>query len=114
MIPGWPYSVIAAVEPGRTSWTLPLDAVRRPADDATEVTAAQAAEDFDREILEQPGEPGQVIAGIEDHHDARVALAPVPGIDDPGHDLADLRGGNGRLPRHWHSSRRNPANRPSL
>jgi hypothetical protein len=42
MIPGWPYSVIAALEPGRTSWTLPLDAVRLgPADDATTVTAAQ-------------------------------------------------------------------------
>ena len=40
MIPGWPYSVIAALEPGRTSWTLPLDAVRLgPADDATAVTA---------------------------------------------------------------------------
>ena len=45
MIPGWPYSVIAALEPGRTSWTLPLDAVRLgPADDATEVTAAQVRE----------------------------------------------------------------------
>src|SRR6266516_5903256 len=29
MIPGWPYSVVAALEPGRTSWTAPLDAVRR-------------------------------------------------------------------------------------
>jgi DDE superfamily endonuclease len=28
MIPGWPYSLVAALEPGRTSWTLPLDAVR--------------------------------------------------------------------------------------
>ena len=28
MIPGWPYSVIAALEPGRTSWTAVLDAVR--------------------------------------------------------------------------------------
>jgi len=28
MIPGWPYSVVAAVEPGRTSWTAVLDAVR--------------------------------------------------------------------------------------
>ncbi len=28
MIPGWPYSVVAALGPGRTSWTLPLDAVR--------------------------------------------------------------------------------------
>jgi hypothetical protein len=42
MIPGWPYSVVAALEPGRTSWTLPLDAVRLgPEDDETEVTAAQ-------------------------------------------------------------------------
>ena len=42
MIPGWPYSWVAALSPGRTSWTLPLDAVRLgPADDATEVTAAQ-------------------------------------------------------------------------
>jgi hypothetical protein len=28
MIPGWPYSVIAALEPGRTSWTAVLEAVR--------------------------------------------------------------------------------------
>ena len=42
MIPGWPYSLVAALGPGRTSWTLPLDAVRLgPADDATGVTAAQ-------------------------------------------------------------------------
>jgi hypothetical protein len=42
MIPGWPYSLVVALEPGRTSWTLPLDAVRLgPADDATEVTAGQ-------------------------------------------------------------------------
>jgi hypothetical protein len=42
LIPGWPYPVVAALEPGRTSWTLPLDAVRPgPAGDATEVTAAQ-------------------------------------------------------------------------
>jgi hypothetical protein len=42
MIPGWPYSWVAALEPGRTSWALPLDAVRLgPADDATAVTAAQ-------------------------------------------------------------------------
>jgi len=42
MIPGWPYSVVAALEPGRTSWTAPLDAVRLgPEDDETQVTAAQ-------------------------------------------------------------------------
>src|SRR4249919_3201783 len=42
MIPGWPYSVVAALEPGRTSWTAVLDAVRLgPYDDQAEVTAAQ-------------------------------------------------------------------------
>lgn len=42
MIPGWPYSFVAALEPGRTSWTALLDAVRlTPADDATAVTATQ-------------------------------------------------------------------------
>jgi hypothetical protein len=42
MIPGWPYSVIAALEPGRTSWTAVLDAVRLgPGDDEAAVTAAQ-------------------------------------------------------------------------
>ena len=42
MIPGWPYSFVAALEPGRTSWTSVLDAVRLgPDDDETEVTATQ-------------------------------------------------------------------------
>jgi len=41
-IPGWPYSVIVALESGRSSWTAPLDAQRIGlADDLTEVTAAQ-------------------------------------------------------------------------
>ena len=40
MIPGWPYSFVAALEPGRTSWTTLPDAVRLgPCDDATTVTA---------------------------------------------------------------------------
>jgi Amidase/DDE superfamily endonuclease len=45
MTPGWPYLVIAALEPGRTSWTAVLGAVRLgPDDDETEVTAAQVRE----------------------------------------------------------------------
>jgi hypothetical protein len=45
MIPGWPYSFVAALGPGRSSWTLLLDAVRLgPGDDETEVTAAQLRE----------------------------------------------------------------------
>jgi hypothetical protein len=42
LIPGWPYSFVAALEPGRTSWTAMLDAIRLgPADDTTAVTARQ-------------------------------------------------------------------------
>ena len=42
LIPGWPYSFVAALEPGRTSWTALLDAVRLgPTEDATSVTADQ-------------------------------------------------------------------------
>jgi hypothetical protein len=53
MIPGWPYSWVVALEPSRTSWTLPLDAVRLgPADDATEVTAAQVR--IERTLIRLP------------------------------------------------------------
>jgi DDE superfamily endonuclease len=51
MIPGWPYSVIAALEPGRTSWTAVLDAVRLgPDDDDIAVTAAQVRDVITRLI----------------------------------------------------------------
>jgi len=41
-VPGWPYSIVVALEPGRSSWTAPLDAQRlAPGDDAATVTAAQ-------------------------------------------------------------------------
>ncbi|MFF4934885.1 NF041680 family putative transposase [Streptomyces griseofuscus] len=41
-VPGWPYSFIAALESGQTSWCQILDALRLgPADDVAEVTAAQ-------------------------------------------------------------------------
>src|SRR5262249_62393127 len=51
MIPGWPYSVVAALEPGRTSWTAMLDALRLgPADDQTGVTAAQVRDVVERLI----------------------------------------------------------------
>src|SRR5438132_11523652 len=51
MIPGWPYSVVAALEPGRTSWTAVLDAIRlSPDDDQAEVTAAQVRDVITRLI----------------------------------------------------------------
>src|SRR3954454_14789523 len=61
LIPGWPYSVVAALQSGRSSWTAVLDAVRLgPADDATAVTAAQLREAVDRlhgAGLWRPGDP---------------------------------------------------------
>ena len=49
MIPGWPYSVVAALGSGRSSWTAVLDAVRLgPTDDATAVTAAQLRQTVDQ------------------------------------------------------------------
>jgi hypothetical protein len=51
MIPGWPYSVIAALESGRTSWTAVLDAVRLgPDDDDAAVTVAQVRDVITRLI----------------------------------------------------------------
>ncbi|ABD11437.1 hypothetical protein ThrDRAFT_04484 [Frankia casuarinae] len=51
MIPGWPYSFVAALEPSRTSWTAPLDAVRLgPGNDLTTVTARQLRDLVDRVV----------------------------------------------------------------
>jgi len=76
MIPGWPYSLVAALEPGRTSWTLPLDAVRLgPADDATAVTAAQV-----REVVACLIEAGHWHAGDPD----------ILAVFDSGYDLTRL------------------------
>jgi hypothetical protein len=48
-IPGWPYSFVAALESGRTSWTGMLDVVRLgPLDDPTRVTADQVSGVVDR------------------------------------------------------------------
>ena len=42
MVPGWPYSFVAALETGRSSWSALLDAVRLgPDDDATVLAGAQ-------------------------------------------------------------------------
>ena len=84
MIPGWPYSFVAALGPGATSWTAPLDAVRLgPHDDATEMTAAQLREVAGR--LEQaghwhPGDPDIVVVLDAGYDVIRLAwlLADLP------------------------------------
>ena len=46
------------------------------------------------QVREQVRQPGQVVSGIEDDQDRRVTIAPVPGGDQPGDHIADLRGGD--------------------
>lgn len=60
MVPGWPYSIVAALETGRTSWTALLDAIRlEPGADLTAVTAEQI-----RDVVERLVEAGQWQAGL--------------------------------------------------
>ena len=84
MIPGWPYSVIAALEPGRTSWTAVLDAVRLgPDDDETEVTAAQVRDVVTRLIEAghwREGDPAVLVVFDAGYDVTRLAwlLADLP------------------------------------
>ncbi|MFJ2058167.1 NF041680 family putative transposase [Streptomyces sp. NPDC087908] len=59
IIPGWPYSFVAALTPDRTSWTQVLDVVRLgPADDAAAVTAKQLRHVTERLITARQWQPG--------------------------------------------------------
>ncbi len=84
MIPGWPYSVIAALEPGRTSWTAVLDAVRLGAgDDETAVTAAQVRQVIARLIAAghwRDGDPDILVVFDAGYDVTRLAwlLADLP------------------------------------
>jgi hypothetical protein len=84
MIPGWPYSVVAALGPGASSWTAPLDAVRLgPGDDATGVTAAQlreAAGRLERAGAWRPGDPDIIVVLDAGYDVIRLAflLADLP------------------------------------
>lgn len=75
-IPGWPYSFVAALECGPTSWTALLDAVRLAgADDATEVTAAPL-----RAVVARLIDAGHWAQG-----DPRILV-----VADAGYDVARL------------------------
>jgi DDE superfamily endonuclease len=84
MIPGWPYSVVAALGPGGSSWTMPLDAVRLgPDDDETGAAAAQLREVTGR-LMEaghwKDGDPDIIIALDAGYNVTRLAwlLADLP------------------------------------
>jgi DDE superfamily endonuclease len=77
VVPGWPYSFVAALGAGRSSWTLPLDAVRLgPDDDETEVTAAQLREVVTRLAAAgrwKPGDPSVIIVMDAGYSATRLA-----------------------------------------
>src|SRR5262250_3282018 len=84
MIPGWPYSIVAALEPGRTSWTAVLDAVRLgPDDDDIAVTAAQVRDVITRLIAAghwREGDPAILVIFDAGYDPMRLAcrLADLP------------------------------------
>jgi DDE superfamily endonuclease len=84
MVPGWPYSVIVALETGRSWWTAPLDAVRlAPGDDAAAVTANQVRQVVTG-LLEaeqwRPGDPDILLVADAGYDGPRLAflLADLP------------------------------------
>ena len=86
MIPGWPYSVIAALEPGRTSWTAVLDAVRLgPGDYDIAVTAGQVRDVITRLIAAghwREGDPAILVIFDAGYDVTRLAwlLADLPAV----------------------------------
>jgi hypothetical protein len=83
-VPGWPYSFVAALGPGRSSWALLLDAVRLgPDDDDCAVTAAQLREVVARLIAAghwADGDPDIIIVLDAAYSGTRLAwlLAGLP------------------------------------
>jgi hypothetical protein len=115
LIPGWPYSFVAALETGRTSWTAMLDVQRLgPAEDATAVTATQLRAVVDRLIAAghwRSGDPEILIVADAGYDITRLAfvLADLPVIllgrlrSDRVLRLpapARCHGTNGRPPKH--------------
>ncbi|WP_218009975.1 transposase [Actinomadura kijaniata] len=114
-IPGWPYSFVAALEPGTTSWTAILDGVRLgPADDATAVTAAQLRGVVERLVAAgqwQAGNPHIVIVSDAGYDVTRLEWVPrdLP-VELVGRVRSDRvmrlpkpprqQGTNGRPPKH--------------
>ncbi|MCX5233402.1 NF041680 family putative transposase [Streptomyces sp. NBC_00233] len=113
-VPGWPYSFVAALETGRTSWCLLLDAQRLgPADDATLVTAAQLREVVQRLVHAghwKPGDP-EILIVMDAGYDVSYlshSLRDLPVVllgrlrsdrvmlRDPGPARSGLKGGRPR------------------
>ncbi len=77
MVPGWPYSVVACLETGRTSWTAVLDAARlQPGADVAAVTTVQIREVIGRLIDAgqwQQGDPAALVVLDAGYDAPRIA-----------------------------------------
>lgn len=77
-VPGWPYSIICALEPGRSSWTAPPDARRlAPGDDTAPVTARQLRDLVERLITagqRQTGDPDILVIADAGYDAPRLAF----------------------------------------
>ena len=114
VVPGWPYSFVAALGPGRSSWTVLLDAARiGPGDDECAVTAAQLRGVIGRLATAghwKPGRPDVLIAMDAGYNVTRLAWLlrdlPVTLVARVRSDRAYRRPGRrcrpapGRRPRH--------------
>lgn len=115
MVPGWPYSIGAALETGRTSWTALLDALRlAPGADVAAVTTEQIGEVVQRLITAgqwRAGDP-DILVVLDAGYDApRIAylLGELP-VQILGRMRSDrvlrrpapprMPGTNGRPPKH--------------
>ncbi len=115
MVPGWPYSIVAALETGRTSWTALLDTMRpAPGADVAAVTTVQIREVVERLIAAgqwQQGDP-EILVVLDAGYDApRIAylLGELP-VEILGRMRSDrvlrrpvsprVPGTNGRPPKH--------------
>ncbi|MFI1913250.1 transposase [Nocardia sp. NPDC020380] len=114
-IPGWPYSFVAVLEPGPSSWTQILDAVRLgPEDDAAAITATQLRGVVERLIAAgqwHPGDPEIMIVTDAGYDVSRLGwtLRDLP-VEVVGRLRSDrvmrlpkpprLPGTNGRPPMH--------------
>jgi DDE superfamily endonuclease len=76
-VPGWPYSFVAALGPGPSSWVVPLDAARiGPGDDLAELTAAQLRAVITRLAGAghwKPGDPPVIVVADAGYNASRLA-----------------------------------------
>ncbi|WP_051764805.1 transposase [Saccharothrix syringae] len=86
MIPGWPYSFVAALETGGTSWTALLDAIRLPPGaDLAAVTVAQLRGVVERLVAAgqwNPGDPEILVVLDAGYGNAWIDhTAPLPIVE---------------------------------